>query len=105
MALTVDDKPIIQAAVAAALDADAARVKGITSNERLLQILRDGAGAAMATQAGVAQLLAATPSAGTDAAEVAKAVLAGLTPQAIADALDDSIATEVVDLLAARLSS
>lgn len=40
-----------------------------------------------------------------DESQVAALVVAALSPQAIADALDDSIAAEVADLLAARLAS
>jgi hypothetical protein len=39
-----------------------------------------------------------------DEVALAQLVLTGLSPQAVADALDDSIATEVADLLAARLA-
>jgi hypothetical protein len=40
-----------------------------------------------------------------DEQQVAQLVLSGLSAQAIADALDDSIAAEVADLLSARLAS
>jgi len=84
-------------------------------NQRLAQYLMTGAGNQafnpniqkwMAAATTLPRLFAAVRAEGTDVdeAEIAALVLAGLSPQAIADAIPAVIAVEVVDLLAARLA-